>query len=183
LARTVSSHRSFAPALMQAFRDAAMARDSRKVVDERSAEGERIIAGRKNLTRRASNEQALRLALSEDLGSLLNTVSFGSTIDIADFPYVSSSILNFGFADVSALTIDEMAVADLSDELREVLQRYEPRLVPETIEVERDPALDTNGMRARFTIRAEMRAKPVDVPVEFVAELEIETSKMQISRL
>ena len=168
---------------MQAFRDAARARDSRKIVDERNATGERVIAGRRNMARRATNEQVLRRELSEDLATLLNTVNFGSTIDISDLPYVASSILNFGFADVSALTIDEMAVADVSAELREILQTYEPRLVPESIEVERDAGLDTNGMRARFTIRAEMRANPVDVPVEFVAELEIETAKMQISRL
>jgi type VI secretion system protein ImpF len=168
---------------MQAFRDAARARDSRKIIDERNATGERVIAGRRNMTRRATNEQVLRRELSEDLATLLNTVNFGSTIDISDLPYVASSILNFGFADVSALTIDEMAVADVSAELREILQTYEPRLVPESIEVERDAGLDTNGMRARFTIRAEMRANPVDVPVEFVAELEIETAKMQISRL
>ena len=183
MAQTTSRNDRLVPALLQVFRDSARARDSRKIADERNADGERVIVGRRNLTRRATNEQALRRALSEDIATLLNTVNFGSTIDISDLRYVGTSILNFGFADISATTIDEMAVADVSAEIRKTLQNYEPRLVPESIEVEREGGLDTNGMRARFMIRAEMRASPVDVSVEFVAELEIETAKMQISRL
>jgi type VI secretion system protein ImpF len=162
---------------MQAFRESARARDSRKVA------GERIIAGRRNMARRASNEQALRRELAEDLATLLNTVNLGSTVDISEHPYVAGSILNFGLADISALSMDEMAVADISSELREMLRNYEPRLVPETIEVSKVPDIDTAEMKVRFMIRAEMRASPLDVPVEFVADLELETAKMQISRL
>ena len=168
---------------MQAFRDSARARDSRKIADERDADGERVIAGRRNMVRRATNEQALRRELSEDLATLLNTVNLGSTLDISNLPYVASSILNFGLADVSALTVDEMAVADVSAELCDILRTYEPRLVPASLEVERVVDADTTDMRIRFLIRAEMRASPVDVPIEFVADLEIETAKMQISRL
>ena len=168
---------------MQAFREAARAKDSRKVADERDASGDRIIAGRRNMARRATNEQALRRELSEDLATLLNTVNLGSTLDISDMPFVSKSILNFGLADISSLTVDEMAVADVSAELCDMLRSYEPRLVPETIEVERAGGIDAVEMKVRFIIRAEMRASPVDVPVEFVADLEIETAKMQISRL
>ena len=168
---------------MQAFREAAKAKDSRKVADERDASGDRVIAGRRNMARRATNEQALRRELSEDLATLLNTVNLGSTLDISDMHYVSKSILNFGLADISSLTVDEMAVADVSAELCEVLKTYEPRLVPETIAVERAGGIDAVEMKVRFIIRAEMRASPVDVPVEFVADIEIETAKMQISRL
>ncbi len=168
---------------MQAFREAARARDSRKVADERDASGDRVIAGRRNMARRATNEQALRRELSEDLSTLLNTVNLGSTLDISELTYVSNSILNFGLADISSFTVEEMAVADVSVELRDILRSYEPRLVPETIEVERIGGVDTVDMKVRFVIRAEMRASPVDVPVEFVADLEIETAKMQISRL
>ena len=168
---------------MQAFREAARAKDSRKVADERDASGDRVIAGRRNMARRATNEQALRRELSEDLSTLLNTVNLGSTLDISNLPYVSNSILNFGLADISSLTVDEMAVADIAVELRDILKCYEPRLVPGTIEVERAGSVDSVDMKVRFIVRAEMRASPVDVPIEFVADLEIETAKMQISRL
>lgn len=168
---------------MQAFREAARARDSRKIADERDASGDRIIAGRRNMARRATNEQALRRELSEDLSTLLNTVNLGSTLDISDMPLVAKSILNFGLADISSITVDEMAVVDVSAELCEILKSFEPRLVPESIEVERAADVDAVDMKVSFTIRAEMRASPVDVPVEFVADLELETARMQISRL
>lgn len=173
----------FAPPLMQAFRAAFRAHDSKKPADQRDASGERVIAGRRNAARRATDEGALREVLSEDLASLLNTVSLGSSEDISEFPFVAKSILNFGLADLTRISIEETAVENIAAELRAALCGYEPRLASSSIEVERDRTIDPATLKVRFNIRADMLASPIDVPVNFVADLELDSAKMRISRL
>lgn len=168
---------------MQAFRAAFRARDSRKTVDQRNADGERIIAGRRNAPRRATDEVSLRQDLNEDLASLLNTVSLESSVDLSEYSFVAKSILNFGLADLARLSIDENAVENIAVELRAALSNYEPRLVASSIEVERDRAIDPASLKVRFNIRADMVATPLDIPVNFVADLELESARMRIGRL
>ena len=37
--------------------------------------------------------------------------------------------------------------------------------------------------RIRFTVTAEMSCKPLDIPIEFVAEVDIGSGKVQLTRL
>ncbi len=168
---------------MQAFRASFRARDSRKAADERDASGERIIAGRRSSGRRSADEATLRQELNEDLVSLLNTVSLDSSQDLRDYSFVAKSILNFGLADLTRISIDEAAVETIATQLRTALRAHEPRLVASSIEVERDRSVDPRTLTIRFNIRADMVATPMDVPVNFVADLELESAKMRISRL
>ena len=173
----------FAPPLMQAFRASFRAKDAKKIIEERDESGDRIVAGRRSGWRRATNETTLRQELNEDLVSLLNTVNLGSSEDIAEFEFVAKSILNYGLADLTTITIDELAVEDIGEELGTTLIQFEPRLAANSIEIERDRSVDPSSLNIRFNIRAEMRATPLDVPVSFVADLDMESAKMRISRL
>lgn len=183
MASRIKKHDRFAPPLMQAFRAAFRARDSRKPADERDASGERIIAGRRSSARRPSDEATLRQELSEDLVSLLNTVSLDSSEDLSGHAFVANSILNFGLTDLTRISIDEAAVDTIASQLRSALRAHEPRLVGSSIEVERDRSVDPRTLKIRFNIRADMVATPLDVPVNFVADLELESARMRISRL
>lgn len=168
--------------LMQAFRSSFRARDSKKIIEQRDEFGDRIVAGRRSTPRRAANEQALRDDLGDDLVTLLNTVSLGSAVDLDVFPYVAKSILNFGLADLSSKTVDSDAFERIGAELREALKHFEPRLIAETISIERDKSADSTELKVRFLIHADMHATPIDVPVDFVADIEIDSAKMKISR-
>ena len=174
----------FAPPLMQVFREAFRKRDSAKAVDLRDENGNRVVSGRRSSPRRMASEQTLRLDLAGDLLSLLNTVNLASSIDLEEFEHVKKSIINYGLHDLSSISIDEVAVNTVGDKLKSALTSFEPRLVAGTVGVTREGnSVDTKDLKVRFAVRAEMHATPMDVPLDFVAELELDSAKMKISKL
>ena len=60
---------------------------------------------------------------------------------------------------------------------------YEPRLDPATIQAGRDSSVNSDELKVRFVVRAELRCEPVNVPVEFVADVELDSGSIQINRL
>jgi type VI secretion system protein ImpF len=176
-------HSTFLPPLMHAFRDAFRQRDSAKLVENVNDAGERIIAGRRASPRSAIPDAVLRRELAEDLASLLNTTNLESAEDLADVPEVRRSILNYGISDLAAITSDSLPAAVMTARLKDFLDTYEPRLVPGTISVKPEPAADDASGRLRFHVSADMYSTPVDVSIEFVAEVEVDGGQVKILKL
>jgi len=172
----------FSAPLMHAFRSAFEAGDSRKTVEIRSG-GERVLSGRRSAHRRGADETALRRDLVIDLLSLLNTVDFGSSIELDGLDYVQKSILNYGLYDISHLTSEEIGVEAISNDLAAAIAHYEPRLIRNTLSVERETDFDEIEQKVRFIVSAEMHCAPLDVPVEFVADVDTSTGKISLSKL
>jgi type VI secretion system protein ImpF len=168
---------------MHAFRAAHAARDSRTRHDLRDKDGERIIDSRRTLRRGSITESVLRREVATDLEALMNTVALESTVDLTDLDHVRRSVLNFGLPDISNRSIDETAVGDIPAEIRAALMVHEPRLVPSTIAVARDQSVDAKQLKVRFTVRADLLCDPVNVPVEFMADVELDSGKIVINRL
>ena len=68
-------------------------------------------------------------------------------------------------------------------EIEEALLCFEPRLVRDSIRVERDTTAEVAELQVRFVVRADMWSDPLKVPVEFFADVQIDTGKVMISRL
>jgi type VI secretion system protein ImpF len=179
----LKKHERLAPPLMFAFRAAHEKRDANKAVDLRDAHGERVIAPRRAPSRAPITEAGLRREVSADLIDLLNTTNLDSAIDLEAAPEVARSVLNFGVPDLSAWTIDEHRLIEISREIERALIAYEPRLAAATLKVGRDPFVDVEALRVKFSIRADLRAEPIDTPVEFFAEVELDSGKISVDRL
>ena len=179
------SHRKdrLSPPLMFAFRSAHAARDAKKRSTPQNEAGERVVPSRRSAGRVPITESQLRREVARDLESLMNTVALESADDIQPFEYVRKSILNFGFPDIAHRSIDEISVDDVKDEICTVLMNYEPRLDPATIQAGRDSSVNSDELKVRFVVRAELRCEPVNVPVEFVADVELDSGSIQINRL
>jgi type VI secretion system protein ImpF len=171
------------PPLMYAFRSAHEARDAKKKIDLRDESGERVISSRRTTARAVINEPMLRREVARDLDALMNTIALESTQDMRAFDHVRSSILNFGFPDIAHRSIDEISLDDVKYEIATVLMNYEPRLIRNTIHVTRDDTVDAADLKVRFVVRADLFCEPVNVPIEFVAEVEVDTGKIMINRL
>jgi type VI secretion system protein ImpF len=98
-------------------------------------DGDREITTRSKERREGTNEETLRRHLSNDLASLMNTISLEAIVDLADYPYIQKSILNYGFGDLSNLSDKGYAASEMSRFIRDTLIRHEPRLIPGTIEI------------------------------------------------
>jgi type VI secretion system protein ImpF len=168
------------PPLMFAFREAHRDKDSVKPLDLRDADGERVIASRRAAPRAAITEQKLRQEIALDLEALVNTINLGSSIDLSDYGHVARSVLNHGFPDIAHLSIDEYRVNGIKDKLTEALMAYESRLVRRSIAVERDDSLDTAELKVRFVVRADLNCEPLNIPIQFVADVELDTGKIAI---
>jgi type VI secretion system protein ImpF len=168
---------------MYAFRAAHAARDATKKIDLRDESGERVIAGRRSVARNPISESMLRREVARDVEALMNTIAFESAEDLSGFDHVRKSILNYGLPDIAHRTIDEAAVANVKGEIETALLNFEPRLARESIRARRDNSIEAAELKVRFHVKAELCCEPVNVPVEFVADLELESGSFQIHRL
>lgn len=179
MAEPVSKKR-LRPPLMFAFREAHLEKDAKVALDLRDEGGERVIAQRRAATRAAITEPKLRREIGIDLDALVNTINLGSVEDLSGLEHVRRSILNHGFPDMTRLSIDEHRVDVIREDLAAVLMSYEPRLIRKSIAVERDETLDRAELKVRFLVRADLNCDPLNMPVQFVADLELDTGKIAI---
>jgi type VI secretion system protein ImpF len=181
----MSSRRSerLSPPLMHAFRAAHAARDAKKELDLRDEGGDRVIAQRRVTGRSAITESLLRREVARDLADLMNTTNLDSMESLSEHQHVRRSILNYGFPDLAHRTIDEGRIVDISDEITTALIDFEPRLISRSIQSSRDDTVDDAELKIRFVVRADLRCDPVNVAVEFVADVELDSGKIRINRL
>lgn len=169
---------------MWAFRNAAENRDARKPPASPRDDRDDVVAGRKAST--AITERALRDQVWRDLERLLNAVAIESTVgDIRELPHARRSILNFGLPDIAHRSIDEISANDraVEREIEIALKTFEPRLIDGSIRVHRDVSVDAVGLKVRFVVRAELSCRPVDIPLEFTADVELDSGRFAVSRL
>jgi type VI secretion system protein ImpF len=113
----------------------------------------------------------------------MNTIALESTLSLRGHRHVRDSILNFGLPDLTHRSIDEIDVGDIKDEIATAIRNFEPRLIDDTVEVTRDTSADVTALKVRFVVRADLACKPVNIPIEFTADLELESGKITVNRL
>jgi len=160
---------------MHAFRSAHEKKDAKRQMDLRTAAGDRVIAPRRVAPRTTITEPHLRREVARDLEALVNAVALGSTEDLTGFEAVQKSVLNYGLPDIIHRSIEEASVEHISAEIAAALVAHEPRLVPGTVGVARDQRVDAVAFKLRFVVHAELMCHPVNVPVEFVADVETDS--------
>lgn len=168
--------------LMHVFRAAHAKRDGRKV-EKNLQDGDRELTARSKERRGGTDEDTLRKHLNYDMASLMNTVNLDAVEPLDDHPYVAKSIVNFGFGDLSHLSDSEKDAATVARLIRETLINYEPRLIPDTLEVTMASEQSGENQRMTFDISAEMVASPADIPMSFVAEVDDGAGKIQLTKL
>jgi type VI secretion system protein ImpF len=171
-----------APPLMYAFRAAHEKKDAKARLDLRDEAGDRVIAARRVTTRAPISESGLRREVMIDLVDLFNTTNLAAAEDLSAFAAVRGSILNYGFPDLSSRTLDENGLGAIAREIEVALADFEPRLDRGSIRAQRDGEAREEELKLRFLVKADLLARPVNVPVEFVAEVELDSGKIKIGR-
>ncbi|QDG77459.1 type VI secretion system baseplate subunit TssE [Labrenzia sp. PHM005] len=167
--------------LMWAFR--AMDDPDFKAAEARQKaenENQALKTGRRLTRAYGISDHALLSEVRRDLQALLNTVQLNSTQDLSDFPEVENSILNYGLPDLSVHVVDTIRIEQLAVDIRTALIRFEPRMDPRTLVVERDREFEKDNLKVRFLIKAEIRCDPVRVGSEFVADVDPAFGRIKI---
>jgi type VI secretion system protein ImpF len=170
------------PPLMFVFRAAHQARDAQARNKWREDAGVAAETRSRAQQRAPITEAMLRREVGLDLENLMNCVSLESTLDLSDFPRARRSIINFGLPDLVHRSIDELAAKDIDGDIEEVVRVFEPRLVTDTVRVTRDTSVDAAELKVRYVVHGDLSCEPLNVPVEFVADVEVATGKIQIRR-
>lgn len=168
--------------IMQVFRAAASAGDARDAAPGQSRQDDdRVVSTRRRQSREGTDETSMRSDLALDLASLMNTVRLDAIVDLSDVPYVQRSINNYGFQDMSSLTRNDVTDTRIAQSIRDSLIRHEPRLNPASIEVRVADRGTSADQRIFFDITAEMIASPADIPMDFVAEVDLGAGKLRMT--
>lgn len=168
--------------LMEAFRAAHSARDARSHIDIHNEAGERVLSGRRSGARSVMSSAELQRCVAHDLERLMNAVNFAADTDLSLFPEVGHSILNHGFVDIARLSLEDSRVSDIAGEIEAALRRFEPRLASRSLAVWHDTDVDPSELKLRFVVRAEIEADPLNIPVEFLADLECDSGRVRVAR-
>ncbi len=168
---------------MYAFRAAHGKRDAKARLDLRDEAGERVIAPRRVTSRAPISESELRREVMTDLVDLFNTTNLAAAEDLSAATAVRGSVLNYGFPDLSRRTLDENGLGEIAREIAVALGDFEPRLERSSIQARRDASARSDELKLRFLVKADLLARPINVPVEFVAEVELDTGKIKIDRV
>jgi type VI secretion system protein ImpF len=138
---------------------------------------------RESAQQRAVSGQGMRRSLIRDLEWLFNTTALGATEDLADYPEVAASVLNYGLPTLTGQTLSTLDPNRLERQLREVLLRYEPRILPGVrIRVVRDNE-QMSSASLRFDLEGELRAQPAPLYLLLRTEMDVATQTVNIQDL
>src|SRR5262245_30443178 len=77
----------------------------------------------------------LRASVLRDLTALFNTTNLSSEVDLAAYPLVAQSTLNYGLPPLSGKLISGLDLAGVERVMKDAILRFEPRILPHTLSV------------------------------------------------
>jgi type VI secretion system protein ImpF len=135
---------------------------------------------------RATSARAQRASVMRDLGWLLNAQGIASAQDIARYPCVADSVLNFGFADLAGKSASNLDIARIERLMAEAILAFEPRIVSGTLRVRAVQATNPADEAAAqhnalaFIVEGDLHAHPVPERLYLRTELDLEAGKTTV---
>jgi type VI secretion system protein ImpF len=167
--------------LLHCFRDAYARGDARKD-QSKSKSGELVLSAAASLRRRGLSEAEIRQSVMESLVDIVNTIDLQSAVDMSGLEYASKSIVNYGIYDISHLTSEDAGVDAIEQNMIAALLCFEPRIRRDSLQITREARFDDVAQKLLLSVYAEVSYEPLDVPLEFVAEIDLGSSKIIVSK-
>ena len=123
----------------------------------------------------------LRAAVVRDLAWLLNTGPLTAVRDLSAYPFVETSVLNYGGPDLAGVSGSSIDVGQLEREIREAIVRFEPRLIPSTVRIAAVVGDEQMSQRTlTLEIEAALWAQPVPEQLFLRTEVDLETGEVDV---
>jgi len=131
---------------------------------------------------RVIDMRRLREILQRDLSWLLNTYDNRNLVDETRHPHAAVSTLNYGVREVAGEYSTALRAREIRGAIARAVERFEPRLRPETLQVEiRGEDLGPQTVIS-FDIRAEMWAQPMPMELYLRSAVDITTGEVRLDR-
>jgi type VI secretion system protein ImpF len=131
---------------------------------------------------RVMSKAQFRDAVLRDLSSLFNAVQPMTAGEAATYPALGSSVLNYGVPPLTGQLASKLDVASLVDAIREAIVRFEPRVLPDTLEVraiESESVLDTHNV-IEFEIHGHLWSQPLPIEILLRTKLDLEAGQVAV---
>ena len=125
--------------------------------------------------RRVVSLKRYRDGVLRDLTWLFNSSPHPLDEDFEESEELAGSVLNYGFRDLCGLTASSLSISDLERELLKAIQRFEPRLLRNTLSVRIITDDDRPGNHVSFEIRGDLWAQPTPEYMDIKTQLDLET--------
>ena len=132
--------------------------------------------------KRVMSLQRYRQAVLRDLAWLLNTYANAEREGLDDFEEVPSSVLNYGVQNGAGMTASSVSADEMRYRLTEAIQRFEPRIIPNTISISiaMNPE-EMSNRSIRFEILGDLWTQPTPESLFIKTELDLETGKSKLT--
>lgn len=127
---------------------------------------------------RSASLGRLRESVLRDLNWLFNATQYSG--DLADHPEVQASVVNYGLPAVSGRPASSLELGELSRSLREVLLRFEPRLVPHTVRVHAEPRSEAQHNVISFRMEAQLWSQPIPLEIYMRTDMDLESGQTRV---
>lgn len=132
--------------------------------------------------RRVLSMRALRQSVQRDLGWLLNANGLASIQDVSGYPYVSTSVINYGLPDITGKTASGIDPVQLERLVRDAIWAFEPRILRDTVRVSSIRTEETTARHntVSFLIEGDLWAQPYPERLYFKTELDLEVGEIRV---
>ena len=126
--------------------------------------------------------QQLRRFVQRDIAWLFNAPNLQRMVE--GYTEVERSVLNFGLPDLAGFTVSSLDVGALEAAVRTALERYEPRLIRQSIRLRAEVDPDSMSHNTLILhIACELWATPVPVEMVLRTALDFESGKVSVTEV
>jgi type VI secretion system protein ImpF len=132
---------------------------------------------------RSMNRSIYRQSVLRDMRWLFNAVNSESEIDFSGAPHAQSSTINFGLPALAGQRFSELDWVKIEQMMRDAVIRFEPRVLPESVEVRAITTADTTGHHnlLAFEIRGQLWAEPYPLDLLLRSQIDLESGVVSVS--
>ena len=141
---------------------------------------------------RVLSRQQLRAAVLRDLSWLFNDSRIEPEVNSQrkdelalwkSLEFARRSVLNFGMPAFSGVTLSSMDTHEIERAVTEAIRNFEPRIDPDTLEVE--VRTDVNDLQntLQLVIRGQMWSQPVPLELLLAADVDVESGSTRVREL
>jgi len=113
-----------------------------------------------------------------DLNWLFNATQ--SSIDFDEDPVLSGSVINYGMPPLAGRPASQYDLGELSRVLREVIMRFEPRIISHTLKVTAERAQADSHNVLGFRIEGQLWSQPIPLEIYMRTEIDLESGMTQV---
>lgn len=131
------------------------------------------------------NKRDYRASVLRDIGWLLNTTNSDSAIDFSDLVYAQRSVVNYGVVALSGQYLVDDDRSMIAASISRALTTYEPRIIPNTLQVKALPMGDGYAARNQLSLEIKGQLWSEPYPLEFLlrSHIDLEIGLVQLTDL